>query len=487
LDIPLALTYDDVLLLPRFSSVRSRREVDCTARFTRQIALKAPLVSANMDTVTEAKMGIALAEFGGIGVIHRFLPIDAQVAEVTKVKRYQSEVIEDPFTIAPHATVGQARQLMDQLGINGLPVVEADKKLLGILTRRDVQLIDDDVLVSERMTPWEHLVVAPSGISLDQARSMLAARRLEKLPLVDGQGRLVGLITAKDLSRDLGLGGGMSRYAPTRDEKGRLRVAAAVGVVGDFLKRARTLVEAGADVLVIDIAHGDSALMLSAIHQVREQLGEVPLVAGNVATAEATERLIDAGVDAVKVGVGPGSMCITRQVAGVGVPQFTAVFDSAQVANRHGVPIIADGGIRYPGDVVKAIAAGASTVMLGNLLAGTDESPGVVIMRQGQKMKVARGMASQEAALDRAFRDDPARGWAKWELTESDVAPEGVQAPVAYRGAAREVLHQLLSGLRSGMSYCGAPTIEEMWQNVRFIRQTEAGIREAGPHDVGNF
>ena len=479
--IPLALTYDDVLLVPRFSSVRSRREVDCTTRFTRQIVLKAPLVSANMDTVTEARMAIAMAEFGGIGVIHRFLPIEAQVVEVTKVKGHQSQVIEEPFTVPPHATIGQARQLMDHLGINGLPVTGDDKKLLGMVTRRDVQLTDDDRLVSERMTSWEHLAVAPSDVSLEQARLMLSERRLEKLPLVDGQGRLVGLITAKDLSRGLGLN------LATRDEKGRLRVAAAVGVVGDFLKRAHALMDAGTDALVIDIAHGDSALMLSAISQLREQLRDVSLVAGNTATAEATKRLIDAGVDAVKVGVGPGSMCITRQVAGVGVPQFTAVLDSARVANKHGVPVIADGGIRYPGDVVKAIGAGASSVMLGNLLAGTDESPGVVILRQGQKMKVARGMASQEAAMDRTFREDPALGWARWELAESEVAPEGIQAPVRYSGTAREGVQQLLAGLRSGMSYCGASTIEQMWQSARFVRQTEAGIREAGPHDVGSF
>jgi IMP dehydrogenase len=479
--IHLALTYDDVLLVPRFSGVQSRRQVDTATRFTRQIALKTPFISANMDTVTEASMAIAVAEFGGIGVIHRFLPTEAQVAEVARVKRYQSEVIEEPYTISLHATLSQARELMRQHGISGLPVVDESHRLLGILTSRDLRFADDSAPVSERMTPRERLIVAPPDVSREQAQAILSQHRLEKLPLVDREGRLAGLITAKDLSKNLGLS------QATRDEKGRLRVAAAVGVANDFLERAQELVNAGVDALVIDIAHGDSALMLSAVGQLRERLGDVPLVAGNVATTEATERLIKAGVDAVKVGVGPGSMCITRQVAGVGVPQFTAVLESAQVAHQHGVPVIADGGIRYPGDVAKAIGAGASTVMLGNLLAGTDESPGVIVSRSGQKMKVARGMASMEAALDRTLRDDPEHGWARWESTEAEVAAEGIQAPVPYRGTAREVLQQLLAGLRSGMSYCGSNTIEEMWRNARFVQQTEAGFRESGPHDVGSF
>ncbi len=479
--IPLALTYDDVLLVPAFSTVRSRRNVDTTTRFAGQITLNTPFVSANMDTVTEARMAIAVALFGGIGVIHRFLPIDLEAAEVARVKRYRSHVIEEPYTIGPEATVKEARRLMQQAGVSGLPVVGEGKMLLGILTRRDVLLAEDSMLVSERMTPRERLVVAPQGISLEEARKLLSQRRLEKLPLVDSEGRLAGLITAKDLIRE----GPFSRA--TRDEKGRLRVAAAVGVVGDFLERAQALVSAGADALVIDIAHGDSALMLSAIRQIRDLVGDVPLVAGNVATAEGTQRLIEAGADAVKVGVGPGSMCITRQVAGVGVPQFTAVLESARVAHRYDVPVIADGGIRYSGDVTKAIGAGASTVMLGNLLAGTDESPGVVITRNGQKLKVARGMASKEAALDRALRNDPTKGWAVWEEAEADVAAEGVQAPVPYRGAAWEVLQQLLAGLRSGMSYCNASSIPEMWKNARFVRQTTAGMKEGGPHDLCGF
>ena len=387
-EIPLALAYDDVLLIPQHSGVKSRKEVNLSSRFTRQIPLKSPLVSANMDTVTEARMAISMAESGGIGVIHRFLPIEAQVAEVIRVKRHQSQVVEDPYTIFPQVTVGDGRRMMDQLEVSGLPVVDEEHRLLGILTRRDLQLADDNGLVSERMTPWDRLVIAPPDVSQDQARAKLSEHRLEKLPLVDAQGKLVGLITAQDLSRDSDLG------QATRDEKGRLRVAAAVGVVADFLDRAAALAEAGVDALVLDIAHGDSALMLSAITRLRENLAGIQLVAGNVATAEGTERLINAGVDAVKVGVGPGSMCITRQVAGVGVPQFTAVLDCARVANRHKIPVIADGGVRHPGDVAKAIGAGASTVMLGSLLAGTEESPGMVISRDGHKFKVARGMAS---------------------------------------------------------------------------------------------
>jgi len=472
--IPLGLTYDDVLLVPRFSSVKSRKDVDCSSQFTKQIGLKAPFVSSNMDTVTEAAMAIAVAEFGGVGVIHRFLPIEAQAKEVTKVKRSQSRIIEDPDTIPPTAQVGEARGLMDRMQIHGLPVVGPDRILLGILTHRDVQLGGDDELVSERMTPRERLLVAAAGVSVDEAWKLLSERRLEKLPLVDDQDRLVGLITAKDLFKDRSLA------RATRDEKGRLRVAAAVGVVGDFQERAEALVDADADALVLDIAHGDSALMMSAVHQLRERFGDISLVGGNVATAEAAERLIKAGVDGLKVGVGPGSMCITRRIAGVGVPQFTAVLETAKVARKHGVPVIADGGIKNSGDVAKAIAAGASTVMLGTMLSGTDESPGFVILRNGRKMKVARGMASTEASVGRAIQDDPTLGWAKLESVETETAAEGIQVPVPYRGSATEVFQQLLAGLRSGMSYCDAEDIERMWENAQFIRQTESGIREAG-------
>ena len=472
--IPLALTYDDVLLVPRFSSIKSRREVDCATRFTRQIAMNAPFVSSNMDTVTESRMAIAVAEFGGIGVIHRFLPIDVQAKEVAKVKRYQSRIIDDPHTISPTATVGEARRIMRRMQIHGLPVVDGFRLLVGMLTHRDILLVGDTALVSERMTPRDRLLVAPPDILVDEARWLLAEHRLEKLPLVDGKGRVVGLITAKDLSRDLALS------SATRDEKGRLRVVAAVGAVGDFQDRAEALMEADVDALVIDIAHGDSVMMISAVQQLRERFGDMPLVAGNVATPEGAERLIEAGADAIKVGVGPGAMCVTRRIAGVGVPQFTAVLRTAEVGHAHGVPVIADGGIQTPGEVAKAIGAGASSVMLGTLLAGTDESPGFVILRNGRKMKVARGMASTEAAVGRAIQDDPAVDWANWESVESVAAAEGIQTPVPYRGAAEEVFEYLLAGLRSGMSYCNADNVKEMWENASFVRQTESGVREAG-------
>ena len=479
--IPLALTYDDVLLVPRHSTIRSRREVDTTTMFTRQVSLKTPLVSANMDTVTESRMAIAMAEFGGIGVVHRFLPIEAEVAEVVKVKRYRSNIVEDPYTVAPTATIAEARWLMSDVGVHGLPVVESDNKLVGMLTRRDIDLADDDQLVSDRMTAWERLVVAAPDVTAAEAKQALFDRRVEKLPLVDAQGRLVGLITAKDLAR----GTAMSRA--TRDAKGRLRVAAAVGVIGDYVERAEALAAVDVDAIVLDIAHGDSDMMVTALARLRERLGDVPLVAGNVATAEGARLLIEAGADAIKVGVGPGSMCITRLVAGVGVPQLTAVLECAEVGRELGVPIIADGGIRYAGDVAKAIGAGASTVMMGNLLAGTDESPGFIVNRDGRKMKIARGMASTEATAGRAMRQEPKEGWSSWDTVESETAAEGIQAPVPYRGTALEVLQQLLGGLRSGMSYSDASTVRQMWENARFVRQTEAGFRESAPHDVGSF
>ena len=471
--IPLGLTYDDVLLVPRYSSVKSRKDVKCGSWFTRQIKLKTPFISSNMDTVTESRMAIAVAEFGGAGVIHRFLPIEVQAKEVARVKRCQSRVIEDPHTIGPGTTVKEAKQTMDRLQVHGLPVILEDRTLVGILIHRDVILTDGDCPATERMTPRDKLLVAPPDVSPEEAGRMLSERRLGKLPLVGAQGRLAGLITAKALARDRALAGA------TRDEKGRLRVGAAVGVVGDYQERAEALLDADADALVLDIAHSDSAMMLSAIRQLRKRFGDVPLVAGNVATPEGAERLIDAGVDAIKVGVGPGAMCITRQTAGVGVPQFTAVLDTAKVCHQHGVPVIADGGIRTSGDVAKAIGAGASPVMLGTTLAGTDESPGIVILRNGQKMKIDRGMAFTGAAVTRTVQENPDLGWSDWESTDSETAAEGIQAPLPYRGSATEVFQYLLSGFRSGMSYCDADNIQEMWENSRLARQTKNGIRES--------
>ena len=480
-EMPLALTYDDVLLQPRFSTVRSRRDVDTSAYFARQIALKTPLVSANMDTVTEARMAIAMARFGGLGVIHRFMSVDDQAAEVGRVKRRQSHVIHNPVTISPTASVSDAWSIMERHDISGLPVVDDDAGLLGILTSRDVMLADAGQLVSARMTPRDRLITAPPDVGLEPAKRLLSENRLEKLPLVDNQNRLAGLITARDIlsanARDTA--------NATQDEQGRLRVAAAVGVVDDYVDRARMLADAGADAIVIDVAHGDSQLMLDAIATLRDQLGDMPLVAGNVATADGARRLAEAGVDAMKVGVGPGSICITRRVAGVGVPQLTAVLQCGAVAHQHGIPIIADGGIRYPGDVAKAIAAGASAVMLGSVLAGSEESPGAVITRDGKKMKIARGMASREAALDRSLRENPSPPLDRWDSQDDYAADEGIQAPVLYRGPAVDTLGELSAGLRSGMGYCDAADIPTMWANARFVRQTAAGRVESGPHDVG--
>ena len=397
------------------------------------------------------------------------------------MKRRQSHVIHDPVTIMPTASISDARSIMERRDISGLPAVDDDAGLLGMLTSRDIMLADAGQLVSARMTPRDRLITAPPDVGLEPAKHLLSENRLEKLPLVDDENRPVSLITARDIP---------SANAPdtanaTQDEQGRLRVAAAVGVVDDYVDRARMLADSGADAIVIDVAHGDSQLMLDAIATLRDQLGDMPLVAGNVATADGARRLAEAGVDAIKVGVGPGSICITRRVAGVGGPQLTAVLQCGAVAHQHGIPIIADGGIRYPGDVAKAIAAGASTVMLGSVLAGSEESPGAVITRDGKKMKMARGMASREAALYRSLRENPSSPPDRWEGQDDYAADEGIQAPVLYRGPAVDTLLELSAGLRSGVSYSDAADIPTMWANARFVRQTTAGRVESGPHDVG--
>jgi IMP dehydrogenase len=476
---PLALTYDDVLLVPRRSGVRSRRDVDTGTRLTRRIPLAIPIVGANMDTVTEAAMAIALARMGGIGVVHRFLPLARQAAEVAAVKRSEAWVIDRPWTLPPTASVAAARALMAERGVGGLPVVEEGGRLVGLVTARDLLFAPDPAAaVATRMTPRERLVTAPAHTDLAAARALLDRHRLEKLPLVDADDRLAGLITGKDIVASL-------RFPQaTKDARGRLRVAAAIGVVGDYLERAAALVEAGVDALVVDVAHGHAEHALRALEAVRARVGEVDLIAGNVATGEGARDLADAGADAVKVGVGPGSICITRLVAGVGVPQLTAVLECARALEGRDVPLIADGGVRRAGDLAKALAAGAATVMLGNLLAGTAESPGVVIRRGGRQYKVTRGMASAEAALRRQAREGPARGWAEWEEELAEVVPEGVEAAVPYRGPVAEVVAQLVGGLRSGMSYCDARTLAELRANARFVRVTEAGRVEGGPHDV---
>jgi IMP dehydrogenase len=470
------LTYDDVLLLPRYSTIRSRRDVDTSTRLTKRISLRMPIVSANMDTVTEAEMAIAMARHGGIGIIHRFNTVEQQVSQVKAVKRSESFVIENPFTISPDATVGDARELLDQHHITGLPVVDAANKLLGLLSGRDILFVNDDSRrVRDCMTPGEKLVTASVGTTITQAEGILERYKVEKLPLVDDSGTLAGLITLRDiLKRTL-------HPESSKDQKGRLLVGAAIGVVGDFLERAQELLNAGCDVLVVDIAHGHSENAIHAVCELRKRLGDIDLIAGNVATAAGTRDLIEAGVDAVKVGVGPGSICITRVVTGVGVPQLTAVMDSVDEADKYGVPIIADGGVRASGDVSKAIAAGASTVMCGNTLAGTRESPGVVVVRNGRRFKASRGMASATATLERRRREKS--GW-EGETDLSDVVPEGVEGMVPFKGDVAEVLVQLVGGLRSGMSYLGARTLAEFRDNAEFIQITGASLRESEPHDI---
>jgi len=472
----LGLTFDDVLLVPQRSGIRSRSAVDTSTRLAGGIRLAIPIVSANMDTVTEAEMAIAMAQAGGMGILHRFMSIEEQAAQVRQVKRSESFVVEHPSTVRPQVPLGEARRHMQQSGIGGLVVVDENGRLLGMLTTRDVMLAPDETLPVERvMTPRERLVVAAQDEQLENARQILYRHRIEKLPLVDADDRLIGLITAKDIVK-------LQKHPnATKDGKGRLRVGVAIGVRPEDLQRAAACVQAGADLLVLDVAHGHADHALEVIRQVKRRFPQVPLIGGNVATPEGVRDLVEAGADAVKVGVGAGSICITRMVTGFGVPQLSAILDCAREAKRLDVPLVADGGIRTSGDITKALAAGADTVMLGSLLAGTDESPGVAVVRQGRRYKVVRGMASLTAnvARKRVGRDE--------ELTQEDwekVVPEGVEAMVPYRGAVRDILYQLVGGLRSGMSYAGARTLPELWQRAEFIRITPAGQRESAPHDV---
>jgi len=468
----IGLTFDDVLLVPRRSAVSTRRQVNTRTQLCRGIELAIPIVSASMDTVTEAAMAIAMAREGGIGIIHRFLPVEEHVAEVRRVKRAESVVIDAPYTLGPDGTVGQAAAFMDEHGSAGILVIDGERRLLGIVTARDVLFEEGgDRPITSVMTPRERLITAPAGTPVEEAKQILHRHRIEKLPLVDSSGRLVGLISSRDIQSRL------RHPQATKDARGRLRVGAAIGVRGDYLERAEALVAAEVDVLVIDIAHGHSDLLFATIEAVRKRCGQVPLIAGNVATADGTRDLIARGMDGVKVGVGPGSTCTTRVVTGAGVPQLTAILECAQAAAGSGVPVIGDGGIRGSGDLVKALAAGAATVMLGNLLAGTEESPGASVTRNGRQFKLYRGMASLWASAER--RDMP-----QADDLLSEIVPEGVEALVPYRGRTAGVLSQLVGGLRSGMSYCGATTVAELRANARFIRMTDAGVRESMPHDV---
>ena len=466
-----AITYDDVLLVPAQSSVLPR-ETDVRTRLTQRIELMIPLVSAAMDTVTESAMAIALAREGGIGVLHKNMTIPRQSEEVDKVKRSESGMIRDPITLSPQRSVREALDLMKKYSISGIPIVE-DERLVGILTNRDLRFEPNmDLEVSKVMTAG-NLVTAPAGTTLEEAEVILQKHRIEKLPVVDRNGKLKGLITFKDIQKK-------KRHPnASKDKLGRLRVGAAVGVTSDTMDRVAALLQAGVDVIVVDTAHGHSKGVLSMVRQIKGKF-DIEVIAGNVGTSEGTKELIKAGADAVKVGVGPGSICTTRVVAGVGVPQVTAILECAKVALRHNIPIIADGGVKQTGDIAKAIAAGADSVMIGSLFAGVDESPGEKVLYEGRSYKVYRGMGSLEAmkqgSKDRYFQD-----------AEDDIqklVPEGIEGRVPYKGTLSETVHQMVGGLRSAMGYCGCRSIGEMKKKAQFVRMTDAGLRESHPHDV---
>jgi IMP dehydrogenase len=468
----LALTFDDVLLVPGYSEVHPR-DVDTSTQLTRDITLNIPLVSAAMDTVTESGLAIAIAQEGGIGIVHKNLPVLEQVEEVDRVKRSESGMIVNPITLPSDVPISRARELMDKFRISGVPITDG-KRLVGILTNRDLRFVSGaDLKVKDVMTK-ENLITAPVGTTLEEAERILHKHRIEKLPVVDQSFNLRGLITVKDIQKRI-------RYPRAcKDHLGRLRVGAAIGVGADNLDRADELVRAGVDVIVVDSAHGHSKAVLDTTRAMKRKHANVPLIVGNVATAEGTRDLISAGADCVKVGMGPGSACTTRVVAGVGVPQISAVLECAAAAAREGIPIIADGGIKYSGDIVKALAAGASSIMLGNLFAGTEESPGETILLEGRTYKVYRGMGSLSAMSggrgDRYFQEGVK------DLKK--LVAEGIEARVPYKGQVAAVVYQLIGGLRAGMGYCGAATVEELRTKSRFVRITQAGLRESHPHDL---
>ena len=466
-----ALTFDDVLLVPGHSRVLPK-DTDIATRLTRRISLQVPLISAAMDTVTEARMAIAVAREGGVGVIHKNMSVERQAQEVDRVKRSESGMILKPITLAPDASLRDAHHLMARFSISGVPIVTGDGTLVGIITNRDLQFETDlDRPVATLMTS-QGLVTAPVGTTLGEAEQILHRHRIEKLPVVDDQGRLKGLITVKDIFK--------RRQFPNacKDEHGRLRVGAAIGAGTDEIDRAGALVDSGVDFLVIDTAHGHAEGVLAAVARTRDAFPGTDLVAGNVGTAEGARALIERGADAIKVGVGPGSICTTRVVTGVGLPQLTAVMDAADGADGR-VPVIADGGIRYSGDVVKALAAGAHSVMMGSVLAGTEESPGESFLLEGRRFKTVRGMGSlsamEEGSADRYFQESP---------DSRKLVPEGIEGRVAYSGPVADTVFQLAGGLRSGMGYCGAPTLEALRASARFVRVTAGGLRESHPHDV---
>ncbi len=464
------LTFDDVLLVPAASRVMPK-DVDTRTYLTRNIALNVPLVSAAMDTVTEARMAIAMAREGGIGVIHRNMDIEQQASEVDKVKRSEHGVIVDPFSLSPENSVREAMTLMERYRISGVPITEKGR-LVGIITNRDIRFeVDYSQPIANVMTR-ENLITAPVGTTLEQAKEIMREYKIEKLPLVDKDFRLRGLITIKDIEK-------AQKYPnAAKDAQGRLRVAAAVGTGAHFMERVDALVKARVDAVVVDTAHGHSQRVIEVVRQIKEKYPDLDVVAGNVATAEATRDLIAAGADAIKVGIGPGSICTTRVIAGIGVPQITAILECAREANKYDIPLIADGGIKYSGDITKALAAGADACMLGSLLAGTEESPGEIEIYQGRSYKVYRGMGSlgamKEGSSDRYFQ----------EGFGDKLVPEGVEGRVPYRGPLSETVFQLIGGLRAGMGYCGVRNIKELQEKTKFIRITAAGLRESHPHDV---
>lgn len=463
------ITFDDVLLVPAYSEVIPN-QVDVSTHLTKKVKLNIPFMSAGMDTVTEHRMAIAMARQGGIGIIHKNMSIEAQAEEVDKVKRSENGVITDPFYLSPEHTLKDADELMAKFRISGVPITEG-KKLVGIITNRDLKFEEDySKKIKECMTS-EHLVTAKEGVTMEEAKRILAKARVEKLPIVDENFNLKGLITIKDIEKQI-------KYPNSaKDDHGRLLCGAAIGITANVLERTEALVNAKVDVVVLDSAHGHSANVINCVKMIKEKYPDLQVIAGNVATGEATRALIEAGVDAVKVGIGPGSICTTRVVAGIGVPQITAVMDCYEVANRYGIPIIADGGIKYSGDITKAIAAGANVCMMGSIFAGCDESPGTFELYQGRKYKVYRGMGSiaamENGSKDRYFQQDAKK-----------LVPEGVEGRVAYKGHVEDTVFQLMGGLRSGMGYCGAETIEKLKTTGKFIKISAASLKESHPHDI---
>ena len=464
------LTFDDVLLVPAESDVLPA-DVDLSTNLTRKIKLNVPVMSAAMDTVTEYRMAIAIAREGGIGVIHKNMSIDTQAEQVDMVKRSENGVITNPFSLSAGHTLGDADALMGKFRISGVPIVDESGRLIGIITNRDMKFETDMNRRIEEVMTRDNLITGLEGTTLDEAKAILQKNRIEKLPIVDKDYKLKGLITIKDIEKVL-------KYPNSaKDAAGRLLCAAAIGVTGDVLDRAGALIDAGVDVLVLDSAHGHSANIMRCVGLVKEKYPDIQLIAGNVATAEATEALIKAGADCVKVGIGPGSICTTRVVAGIGVPQISAVLQCAEMGDKYGIPVIADGGIKYSGDIVKAIAAGGRVVMLGSMLAGCEEAPGEMEVYQGRQFKVYRGMGSlgamQKGSKDRYFQSN-----------NKKLVPEGVEGRVPFRGAVSETIYQMMGGLRSGMGYCGAHNIEELRTNSKFVRITSAGLKESHPHDI---